>query len=88
MRKITETTTEKTFVNKIKNLIPFIEKSTIEKVIFISSTSVYSESDLIPTVTEESVLHPDTEAYRLCRQIQRRRMRERSVQIEGAQGDV
>jgi nucleoside-diphosphate-sugar epimerase len=62
LRKITETTTEKTFVNKIKNLIPFIENSTIEKVIFISSTSVYSESDLIPTVTEESILHPDTES--------------------------
>lgn len=62
LRKITENTTEKTFVNKIKNLIPFIENSTIEKVIFISSTSVYSESDLIPTVTEESILYPDTES--------------------------
>jgi nucleoside-diphosphate-sugar epimerase len=62
LRKITEATSEKTFVNKIKNLIPFIENSTIEKVIFISSTSVYSESELIPTVTEESILHPDTES--------------------------
>lgn len=62
LRKITEVTSEKTFVNKIKNLIPFIENSTIEKVIFISSTSVYSESDLIPTVTEESILYPDTES--------------------------
>ena len=62
LRKITENTTEKTFVNKIKTLLPFVENSTIEKVIFISSTSVYSESDLIPTVTEESILHPDTES--------------------------
>ena len=62
LRKITENTTEKTFVNKIKNLIPFIANSTIEKVIFISSTSVYSESDLIPTVTEEIILYPDTES--------------------------
>jgi nucleoside-diphosphate-sugar epimerase len=62
LRKITENTKEKTFVNKIKNLIPYIENSTIEKVIFISSTSVYSESDLIPTVTEESILYPDTES--------------------------
>jgi nucleoside-diphosphate-sugar epimerase len=62
LRKITEATSEKTFVNKIKTLLPFIENSTIEKVIFISSTSVYSESDLIPTVTEESILHPDTES--------------------------
>ena len=43
-------------------MIPFIENSTVEKVIFISSTSVYNESDLIQTVTEESVLHPDTES--------------------------
>ena len=62
LRKTTESTSEKTFVNKIKTLLPFIESSTIEKVIFISSTSVYSESDLIPTVTEESILHPDTES--------------------------
>ena len=62
LRKITEYTIEKTFVNKIKTLLPFIENSTIEKVIFISSTSVYSESDLIPTVTEKSILYPDTES--------------------------
>ena len=62
LRKITEVTSEKTFVNKIKNLIPFIEKSTIKKVIFISSTSVYADTATISTVTEESVLHPDTES--------------------------
>jgi nucleoside-diphosphate-sugar epimerase len=62
LRKISETTTKKTFVNKIKILLPFIESSTIEKVIFISSTSVYGDSDSIPTVTEESVIYPDTES--------------------------
>ena len=62
LRKITETTSEKTFVNKIKTLLPFIENSNIEKVIFISSTSVYGDSNSIPTVTEESILHPDTES--------------------------
>lgn len=62
LRKIKETSSEKTFVNKIKTLLPFIENSTIEKVIFISSTSVYGDSDSIPTVTEESILHPDTES--------------------------
>lgn len=62
LRKITETISEKTFVNKIKTLLPFIENSAIEKVIFISSTSVYGESDLIPTVTEENILLPDTES--------------------------
>ncbi len=62
LRKITEATSEKTFVNKIKNLIPYIESSTIEKVIFISSTSVYGDSDSIPKITEESILQPDTES--------------------------
>lgn len=50
-----------TFVNKIKTLLPYIENSNIEKVVFISSTSVYGDSVSIPVITEESVLHPDTE---------------------------
>lgn len=62
LRKITEITSEKTFANKIKTLLPFIENSNIEKVIFISSTSVYGDSVSIPIVTEESDLHPDTES--------------------------
>jgi nucleoside-diphosphate-sugar epimerase len=62
LRKITEATSEKIFVAKIKNLIPFIENSTIKKVLFISSTSVYTETAAISTVTEETVLHPDTES--------------------------
>lgn len=49
-----------TFVSKIKNVIPFIEKSTVENVLFISSTSVYGEDNLI--VTEETELNPDTES--------------------------
>ena len=48
------------FVSKIKNLIPFIEKSTVENVLFISSTSVYGEDNL--EVTEETELNPDTES--------------------------
>jgi nucleoside-diphosphate-sugar epimerase len=62
LRKITEATSEKTFVAKIEHLIPFIENSTVKKVIFISSTSVYADTSPISTVTEESVLHPDTES--------------------------
>ena len=62
LRKITEATSEKTFVAKIEHLIPFIENSTVKKVIFISSTSVYADTATISTVTEESVLHPDTES--------------------------
>lgn len=48
------------FVSKIRNLIPFIEISAVENVIFISSTSVYGEDNLI--VTEETELNPDTES--------------------------
>ena len=48
------------FVSKIRNLTPFIEKSDVENIIFISSTSVYGEDNLI--VTEETELNPDTES--------------------------
>ena len=48
------------FVSKIKNVIPFIEKSAVEKVLFISSTSVYAEDNLV--ITEETELNPDTES--------------------------
>jgi nucleoside-diphosphate-sugar epimerase len=43
-----------------KNLLPFIEKSTVENVIFISSTSVYGDEN--DQVTEETTLNPDSEA--------------------------
>ena len=50
------------FVAKIQNLIPFIANSSVEKVIFISSTSVYA--DAISTalnVTELTKPQPETE---------------------------
>lgn len=37
------------FVQKIQNLIPFIEKSAVEKVIFISSTSVFADDNSVIT---------------------------------------
>ena len=48
------------FVSKIRNVIPFIEKSSVRKVLFISSTSVYNDDD--PFVTEETIPKPDTES--------------------------
>ena len=54
------TALEKTFVNKIAILIPFIEKSTIEKVIFVSSTSIFGEDQ--KTVTTTTNPKPDTES--------------------------
>jgi UDP-glucose 4-epimerase len=52
-------TNKENFVSKIEALIPFIEKSTIENVIFISSTSVYGDSN--DQITEETPLNPDSE---------------------------
>lgn len=51
---------EMTFVKKIKNLIPFIEKSTVKKVLFVSSTSVYGNENGM--ITEETDPNPDTES--------------------------
>lgn len=51
---------KKVFVEKIKNLIPFIEKSTIKKVLFVSSTSVYGDDNEL--ITEETVPNPETES--------------------------
>ena len=51
---------EMTFVKKIENLIPFIEKSTVKKVLFVSSTSVYGDENGV--ITEETEPNPDTES--------------------------
>ena len=48
------------FVQKIRNLIPYIEKSTVEKVVFISSTSVYADDNSI--ITETTKPNPETES--------------------------
>ncbi len=52
----------KTFVFKIKNIIPFIEKSTVKNVLFISSTSVYGDTSTALSVTEETKTCPETES--------------------------
>ena len=62
LRRETSTSKEMTFVNKIKNLIPFIEKSEVQKVIFVSSTSVYGDIFPIVEITEETKPNPDTES--------------------------
>lgn len=49
------------FVSKIENLIIAIEKSTIKKVLFVSSTSVYGDTSPIIELNEESTLNPDSE---------------------------
>lgn len=55
-----EASDKKIFVEKIRNLIPFIEKSTVKKVLFVSSTSVYGDENSL--VTEETIPNPETES--------------------------
>jgi len=50
------------FVSKIQNLIGFIENSSVEKVLFISSISVYADDNSV--VTEEKIPNPETESGR------------------------
>ena len=51
------------FVWKITSLLPFIEKSTITKVLFVSSTSVYADGGLtMPSITEATMPNPETES--------------------------
>jgi nucleoside-diphosphate-sugar epimerase len=54
------TALERSFVDKMALLIPFIEKSTIKKVLFVSSTSVYGETN--GKITDETIAKPDTES--------------------------
>ncbi len=54
--------TKKNFVAKIKNIIPLISQSTIENVLFVSSTSVYADDDKLLEITENSVPKPNTES--------------------------
>lgn len=51
---------EADFVKRIALLIPYIENSTIQKVVFVSSTSVFADTELMPVITEETIPNPDT----------------------------
>jgi len=48
------------FVSKIQMLLPFIEASSVKKVMFVSSTSVYADDRAV--VDEETIPRPETEA--------------------------
>lgn len=43
------------FVAKIQNLIPYIENSDIQKALFISSTSVFKDTEEFPIITSKSI---------------------------------
>lgn len=48
------------FLDKIKTILPYIEQSEIQKVIFISSTSVYANDN--STITENTIPLPETKS--------------------------
>lgn len=50
------------FVGKIGRIIDYIEKSPVEKVIFVSSTSVYKDEENFPEYTEENEANGTSEA--------------------------
>jgi len=60
LRAVDPNVEKKAFVEKIKNLIPFIEKSSIKKALFVSSTSVYGDDNSV--ITEETIPNPETES--------------------------
>ena len=62
LRREVSSSNEMTFVSKVKPLIPFIEKSGVQKVVFVSSTSVYGDNFPIVEITEETKPYPDTES--------------------------
>jgi nucleoside-diphosphate-sugar epimerase len=57
------------FVSKIGKIIPVIEKSTVKKVLFVSSTSVYGEANGI--VTEATSPNPDSEGGKQLLEVER-----------------
>lgn len=59
--KVKDTNSE-SFVVKIKNLLPLIENSTVKKVIFISSTSVFADVFPIAEITNKTLPNPITES--------------------------
>jgi len=52
------------FTAKIRNLIPEIKKSSVQKVLFVSATSVYDDDENFRNITEETPENPVTESAR------------------------
>jgi len=50
------------YVGQIESLIPNIEASSIQKVIFVSSTSVYADEIGFPEITEQTKPNPTSES--------------------------
>ena len=72
------------FVQKMRNLIPFIEKSVVERVVFISSTSVYSDYEILENETqfvdENTICEPKTESGKQLLAVEHMLMSNRNFQ--------
>jgi len=68
LRNVTSAS-KKPFVAKIEKLLPHIEQSSVKKLLFVSSTSVYS--DVHPIVTEETLPDPITESGRQLTEVEK-----------------
>ncbi len=62
---------ESNYVAKIKRLIPFIESSSISKVLFIGSTSVFQDGFPIPTITSDTKTNANSIAGKQLREVER-----------------
>ncbi|HSD15046.1 MAG TPA: hypothetical protein VLB74_10395 [Flavobacterium sp.] len=60
LQNVISDNSERVFVSKIEKLLPYIEKSSVQNVLFISSTSVFPDTDA--AITEETVPNPETES--------------------------
>lgn len=59
------------FIKQISFVIPYVEKSSIQHIVFVSSTSVYSDQQPIPNITENSIPNPDTESGRQLLEVEK-----------------
>ncbi|WP_109437930.1 MULTISPECIES: hypothetical protein [Aquimarina] len=62
---------EVNFVAKIQKLIPFIEESDIQNVLFVSSTSVFADLDGFPLVSEETTPNATSNAGKQLFQVEK-----------------
>lgn len=45
---------EADYVKQMQNLIPYVEASSVKKIVFVSSTAVYDDDESFPVITETS----------------------------------
>lgn len=56
---------EQDYVGQMQQLLPHIENSSVEQVVFIGSTSVYGEAEQMPIITEDSAFSNSETAQKL-----------------------